>query len=108
MLERCVPVVKKMSTIPKDFGQDSYLVMLEGRNILVDGLATPAQLVCSNIEINSTMQTRKVKDKKRQEQMMKVILNKRQKNQENQIKYYDHNLTTLKDFHTVKLRNLLL
>ena len=40
--------------------------------------------------------------------MMKVILNKRQKNQENQIKYYDQNSTTLKDFHTVKLRNLLL
>ena len=53
-----------MSTNPKDFGQDSYLVMLEGRKVLVDGLATPAQLVCSNIEINSTMETRKVNGKK--------------------------------------------
>ena len=46
MAERYVQVVKNMLPKAKDSGQVPCLVMLETRNISVDGLATPAQLMC--------------------------------------------------------------
>ena len=46
MAERYIQVIKNMLTKAKDSGQDPYLVMLEARNIPVDGLATPVQLLC--------------------------------------------------------------
>ena len=46
MAERYVQVIKNMLTKAKGSGQDLYLVMLEARNIPVDGLATPAPLMC--------------------------------------------------------------
>ena len=35
-----------MLTKAKDSGQEAYLVMLQARNIPVDGLAAPSQLSC--------------------------------------------------------------
>ena len=45
MMERYVQVIKNMLTKAENSGQDPYLMMLEARNISLDGLATPAQLV---------------------------------------------------------------
>ena len=47
MAERSVQVIKYMLTKANNSGQDPCLVMLEAKNIPVDGLATPAQLNCS-------------------------------------------------------------
>ena len=47
MAERSVQVIKYMLTKANDSGKDPCLVMLEAKNIPVDGLATPAQLNCS-------------------------------------------------------------
>ena len=44
--KRYLQVIKNMLPKAKDSGQDPYLVMLEARNILVDGLSTPDQLMC--------------------------------------------------------------
>ena len=44
IVERYAQVVKNMLTEAKDYGQDPYLVVLEARNIPVDGSATSAQL----------------------------------------------------------------
>ena len=46
MAERHVQTVKDLLTKARDSGKDPYLVFLEVRNTPVDGIATPAQLIC--------------------------------------------------------------
>ena len=96
--ERYVQVIKNMLTKAKDSGQDPYLVMLEARNIPVDGLATLAQLMCGRT-LRSVLPCKQEKLKIKARTDDESYIEQRQKNQENQAKYYDQHSRPLKGLH---------
>ena len=69
--------------------------MLEARNIPVDGLATPVQLMCGEALRSCKQEKLKIKPRTDDESYTE----QRQKNQQNQAKYYDQYSIPLKDLH---------
>ena len=98
MVERYVQVIKNMLTKSKDSGEDPDLVMLEARNISVDGLATPAQLMCGRT-LRSVLPCKHEKLKIKARTDDESYIEQRQKNQQNQAKYCDQHSRSLKDLH---------
>ena len=98
MAERYAQVIKNMLTKAKESGQEPYLVMLEARNILVDGLATPAQLMCGRT-LRSVLPCKQEKLKIKARTNDESYFEQRQKNHQNQAKYYDQHSRPLKDLH---------
>ena len=90
-----------MLTKAKDSGQDPYLVMLEARNIPVDRLATQAHLMCGQT-LRSVLACKEEKLKIKARTHDENYIEQRQKNQQNQAKYYDQCSRPLKDPHMVK------
>ena len=88
MAERYVQVIKNMLTKAKDSGQDLYLVILEARNIPVDGLATPDQLMCGRT-LRSVLPYKQEKLKIKSRTDDESYIERKQKNQQNHSKYYD-------------------
>ena len=72
--------------------------MLDVRNIPVDGLATPAQLMCSRT-LRSVLPCKQEKLKIKPRTDDESYIEQRQKNQQIQVKYYDQHSRPLKDLH---------
>ena len=83
---RYVQVIKNMLTKAQDFGQDPHLVMLEAKNIPVDGLVTLAQLMCRGT-FRSVLLYKQEKLEIIARTADESYIEQRQKNQQNQVTY---------------------
>ena len=82
----------------KDSGHDPCLAMLEARNIPVDGLASPDQLMCGRT-LRSVLPWKQEHLKIKAREDDQSYTEQRQKKQQNQAKYYDQHSRPLKDPH---------
>ena len=99
MVERYEQVIKNMLTKAKHSDQHPYLVMLETRNIQVEGLANSAQLMCCQ-SLRSVLPCKQKKLKVKARTEDESYIDQRQKNLQNQARYYDRHSRQMNDLHT--------